>query len=157
MLAAKTILHADIIIAGPGPGNVGTDTPFGFSAVDQGIVLNGAASLGGTPVMCVRAGSSDTRARHNGLSHHSLTVLTRVVLAAVNIPVTANLDVSPLRAAFATTDLAHKIHPIDVTEQWQEYLRLYPLVKSMGRPPESEPLLFQCAIAAGAWSAQTLD
>ena len=157
MLAAKTILHADIIIAGPGPGNVGTDTPFGFSAVDQGIVLNGAASLGGTPVMCVRAGSSDARSRHNGLSHHSLTVLARVVLAAVNIPVAANLDVSPLRAAIATTHLAHKIHSMDVNAEWQDYLSLYPFVKSMGRPPETEALLFQCALAVGAWCAQTID
>ena len=45
LAAAKEAAHADIIVAGPGPGAVGTATPLGFSGLDQGLAINAAASL----------------------------------------------------------------------------------------------------------------
>ncbi len=155
LLAAKAILGAQFIIVGPGPGNVGTDTPYGFSAIDQGVALNAAASLGGTSVMCLRAGSEDARARHNGISHHSLTVLSRVLLAPANIPVPHNYEEDSLRTTLNSAIVAHRLIPVDVEHLWETYLQRHPNIKSMGRSPQQEPLLFKCALAAGAWSAST--
>src|SRR5258705_13111319 len=50
LAVARIVAKADIILACQGPGATGTGTPLGFSGIDQGIALNAAAGLGGTPV-----------------------------------------------------------------------------------------------------------
>ncbi|WP_043539267.1 DUF3866 family protein, partial [Actinomyces naeslundii] len=50
LLAARHVLHADAAIVIQGPGNLGTETPWGFSGVACGDAVNAIATLGGRPV-----------------------------------------------------------------------------------------------------------
>ena len=85
---AKEVVEADLIIVCQGPGNVGTETPLGFSGIEQGEAINAVASLGGNPILCPRISFADSRERHEGLSHHTLTVLKKIchVHATVALP-----------------------------------------------------------------------
>jgi hypothetical protein len=86
LLAARKVLQADIIIVSMGPGIVGTGTPWGFTGIEQGQILNAVHSLEGIPVAVPRISFADPRPRHRGISHHSLTVLERVCLVEAVVP-----------------------------------------------------------------------
>lgn len=87
LLAARHVLGAEVAVVIQGPGNLGTDTPWGFSGVACGEAVNAVAALGGRPVACLRISQADPRPRHRGISHHSLTAYGRVALAAAHIAV----------------------------------------------------------------------
>ena len=87
LLAARHVLGADLIVLIQGPGNLGTDTPWGFSGVACGDAINAIATLGGRPVACLRVSQADARARHRGVSHHSMTAYGRVALAGADVVV----------------------------------------------------------------------
>ena len=87
LLAARRVLGAQIVVVIQGPGNLGTDTPWGFSGVACGDAVNAVAALGGRPVACLRISQADARERHRGVSHHSLTAYGRVALAAADVVV----------------------------------------------------------------------
>ena len=87
LLAARHVLHADTAIVIQGPGNLGTETPWGFSGVACGDVVNAIAALGGRPVACLRISQADARPRHLGISHHSMTAYGRVALAGADVVV----------------------------------------------------------------------
>lgn len=82
LLAAHHLLNADVIITAMGPGVVGTGTIFGHTGIEQGQAVNAVASLQGEPIVCVRMSFADGRARHRGISHHTMTVLENVALAS---------------------------------------------------------------------------
>ena len=88
LLAAKKVLKADIIIVSMGPGIVGTGTRWGFTGIEQGEILNAVDTLQGIPVAVPRISFADKRMRHRGISHHTLTVLSRVcrVNAIITLP-----------------------------------------------------------------------
>ena len=87
LLAARHVLHADAAVVIQGPGNLGTETPWGFSGVACGDAINAIATLGGRPVACLRVSQADARARHRGVSHHSMTAYGRVALAGADVVV----------------------------------------------------------------------
>ena len=87
LLAARHVLRADAAVVTQGPGNLGTETPWGFSGVACGDAINAIATLGGHPVACLRVSQADARARHRGVSHHSMTAYGRVALAGADIVV----------------------------------------------------------------------
>ena len=87
LLAARHVLHADAAIVIQGPGNLGTETPWGFSGVACGDAVNAIATLGGRPVACLRVSQADARPRHLGISHHSMTAYGRVALAGADVVV----------------------------------------------------------------------
>ena len=87
LLAARHVLHADAAVVIQGPGNLGTETPWGFSGVACGDAINAIATLGGHPVACLRVSQADARARHRGVSHHSMTAYGRVALAGADVVV----------------------------------------------------------------------
>jgi len=66
------------VIAGIGPGHVGTGTVWGFSGLQQGEILNAASTLGTSGIGVPRISFTDRRRRHLGLSHHSQTSLGKV-------------------------------------------------------------------------------
>jgi hypothetical protein len=89
--AARIVGGADIAIVAMGPGLTGTATTLGFSGIEQGQVLDAANALNGRPVACLRVSFSDTRPRHRGISHHSVTALTiaaqtRATVAVPDLP-----------------------------------------------------------------------
>ena len=87
LLAARHVLGADLVVVSQGPGNLGTGTRWGFSGVAAGEAVNAVAALGGSPVASLRISDADPRARHRGISHHSLTSYGRVALARADVVV----------------------------------------------------------------------
>ncbi len=79
IIAAKHIAHCDIAIVTMGPGIVGTSTPYGFTGIEQGYILDIINDLGGIPIGIPRLSFADSRERHKGISHHSLTVFGKVM------------------------------------------------------------------------------
>lgn len=147
MAVARHRLRADVIVAGMGPGSVGTGTELGYSGLEVADLLNGAADVGGQPVIALRYSEADTRERHRGVSHHSRTALGLVRAAiVVPIPVGGNApEVLPARAEVVEVDPVGAVallssHDLHVT--------------SMGRNAGADPLFFSYAAAAGAFAAQ---
>jgi len=154
ILAAKEVVGAEVIVVADGPGNLGTDTKWGVSALSSGHALNAAETLGGRPVAALRVSFADSRERHRVVSHHSLTVLAEVcrVQASVAVPV---LDDEEQRRAVWETLRASKLeekHQL-VEVQGQPALDLLDergvLVESMGRTAADDPAFFLAAGAAG--------
>ncbi|CFX50597.1 Protein of unknown function DUF3866 [Syntrophomonas zehnderi OL-4] len=86
LLAARHVLKADVIIVSMGPGIVGTGTKWGFTGIEQGEVLNAVDTLLGAPIAVPRISFADARPRHQGISHHTITVLSRVCKVSVLVP-----------------------------------------------------------------------
>ncbi|MCW3055550.1 MAG: hypothetical protein JWN14_4720 [Chthonomonadales bacterium] len=161
LAAAKAVVHADIIVVGQGPGTVGTGTALGFSGIDQGLAINAAASLGGMPIAVARISFADTRRRHTGLSHHTLTVLTRIARAPALLPLPR---LSPdqnraLNAMLEESGLDENYDPITIdAEQALQALEARGLsVTTMGRSLHEERPFFLAAAAAGLLAAQLVE
>ena len=76
MTALTVAAECDVIVAGMGPGVVGTGTRLGFTAIEQGQLLDAATALGGRSIAVLRLSFDDERERHRGISHHTLTALS---------------------------------------------------------------------------------
>ena len=111
----------EVAVCAIGPGIVGTGTRFGHGGLAAAEAANAALSLGGVPVIAVRASGADERARHRGLSHH-----TEAVLALVRGEPTVGEDGAGWREACEGLPLSH-----------------------MGRGPDDDPEFFAAAYAAG--------
>jgi hypothetical protein len=154
LLAAKELLAAEVIVVADGPGNLGTDTTWGVSALASGHALMAAATLGGRPIPAVRVSFADQRGRHRGVSHHSLTILADVCKVDVHVPVPV-LDDDVRRAvvwdALRSRKLEEKHHLVEVDGQPAlEELRARDLdVRTMGRGIDDDPAFFLAAGAAG--------
>ncbi len=85
LVLARHVARADVVVAGLGPGVVGTGSALGTTAVEAATVLDSTAALGGRPILCARVSDADDRARHRGVSHHTRTVLD-LVRSAVEVP-----------------------------------------------------------------------
>jgi hypothetical protein len=157
LLAARLALDAEIVVVSQGPGNLGTGTRWGFSGVNAGEAINAAAVLGGRPVGTLRISGADSRARHRGVSHHSLTAYGRVALcqADIAVPDLAG-DGSPAMAALASAIAAgvrqlsrHRLIMVDLTGL-RTVLAASPIeLSSMGRGLEADPGYFLAGAAAG--------
>jgi hypothetical protein len=155
LLAARLALRADVVVVAQGPGNLGTDTRWGFSGVACGEAVNAAATLGGRAVAALRVSEADPRDRHRGVSHHSLTAYGRVALAP------ADLVVPELPGAFGdrvrreAEPLAgrHRLVTVPVGGL-REVLAGAPVrLSSMGRGLDDDPAYFLAAAAAGRHAA----
>lgn len=147
LAVAAGALAADVVVAGMGPGVVGTGSRLGFTGLDQATILDAASWLGGAPVMCLRASSGDARDRHQGVSHHSLTVLD-ATRSGVDVAVPQGLDriEGPARHTVVeveTPDVAAVLSDADLR------------ITTMGRGPDEDPLFFRVAAAAAVHAAAT--
>ena len=161
LAAAKSVDGADIIIVGQGPGNVGTGTPLGFSGIDQGLAINATASLGGIPIVVPRISFADPRARHQGLSHHTITVLTRIARAPALLPLPSlpQPQRKQLLALLEETGISELHEPIviDGRKGLAALLDCGISVTTMGRSIEEENSFFEAAAAAGLLAAQLIE
>lgn len=142
LIAARFVENADVILVGPGPGNAGTGTHYGFSGIEQAWNLDIAAALGGRTVCCLRASSADERERHRGLSHHSRTVLA--------LCSRRHVAVWPRGFGDAPEGLPAEVRIADGAPGLALLRERGVKVTSMGRTPEQDPLFFHAASAAGA-------
>ena len=156
LLAARHVLRADIAVVTQGPGNLGTGTPWGFSGVAAGEVVNAVAVLGGQAVGALRLSDADPRERHRGVSHHALTAFGRVAMAPADLVVPAGLE--PALARAVADDLAplggrHRIVTVQV-DGLDAALRGLPVALStMGRGLDEDHAYFLAAAAAGRHAA----
>ena len=156
-----------------GPSNLGTGTAWGFSGVAVGEAMNAAAVLGGIPVGSLRVSGSDLRERHVGISHHSLTALGKVALAAGQIvvpdfaPLLSPTDSSPFaQSVIGGTELGARIDAqvaelsasaprhtylsVEATPQLHEALMQVPVrLSTMGRGYGQDPAAFLAAAVTG--------
>jgi hypothetical protein len=156
LLAARHVLGADIAVVAQGPGNLGTGTAWGFSGTAAGEAVNAAAVLGGRPVGSLRISAADSRDRHRGVSHHSLTAYGRVALARADLVVPAGLP-EPLatEVAVALAPLADRHAIVEVKiDGLDAALRDLPVkLSTMGRDLDGDHAYFLSAAAAGRHAA----
>lgn len=166
LLAARLALDAELVVVTQGPGNLGTGTRWGFSGVNAGEAINAAAILGGRPVGTLRISAADSRERHRGISHHSLTAYGRVALCAADIAVPdLSDDSSPAMAELAEAVAAsaqqlssrHRLVTVNLSGL-RTVLAASPIrLSSMGRGLDDDPAYFLAAAAAGRHAAALLD
>ena len=158
LLAARHVLAADVVVVTQGPGNLGTGTRWGFSGVATGEAVNAVNVLGGRAVAALRISEVDERARHRGVSHHSLTALGQVALTAADIAVPMLGDEFGARVRSACDPLAGRHRLVDVPlDGLLDALRLAPVtLASMGRGLDEDPAYFLAAAAAGRHAASLL-
>lgn len=156
LLAARHVLGADIIIVAQGPGNLGTGTTWGYSGIAVGEAVNAIGVLGGRAVGSLRISDADPRARHRGVSHHSLTAYGRIALTPAELVVPTGL--APELAEVVATALAplaqrHRLVTVDA-EGLIEALERSPVrLSTMGRGLAEDTAYFLAAAAAGRHAA----
>jgi hypothetical protein len=158
LLAARELLEAEVIVVADGPGNLGTDTTWGVSALGSGHAMMAARTLKGRAVTALRVSFADPRERHRGVSHHSITILRDVCAVDVNVAVpvleeperTAVWDA--LRAA--KLEERHQLVEADGRPALAELERRGVTVRSMGRTVEDDPAFFLAAGAAGVMAGR---
>jgi Protein of unknown function (DUF3866) len=84
--AAAESLGWDAVIAGPGPGMLGSATLYGHGGMAALDTAHAALALGLETLVAPRLSAGDERERHRGLSHHTEAVL-RLLLGGVRVPV----------------------------------------------------------------------
>lgn len=144
--AAAGKLGWDAVIAGPGPGIIGSDTRLGHGGIAALDTAHASLALGLPTLISPRLSSSDPRERHTPVSHHTLTVL-ELLLGAVEIPVPTNEPV-PIAILATAAGWRHRLReaPVDLAG----YAATGLPTKTMGRSLEQDPLFFSAALAAGA-------
>lgn len=161
LLAARHVLNADIAIALPGPGTVGTGTRLGFSGTETAEMLHAVYTLQGCPIVIPRISMADKRVRHRGISHHTLTVLQELTLVRVHVPlpILGEKDARLLEAQLRSSEieLKHDVtwHAPATGEEWREAMARYGMaISSMGRGPDQDPACFAAIGAAvdSAWN-----
>ena len=167
LLAARHVLGADLVVLAQGPGNLGTDTPWGFSGVACGDAVNAVAVLGGRAIACLRVSQADARERHRGISHHSMTAYGRVALTAADIVVSGlpgalgeQID-AQARELCGPRPRGARHHRVDtgvdgLTEVLEEAQNATGIrLSTMGRGLHEDTAAFLAAAAAGRY-AETL-
>lgn len=147
LAVARHALDAEVVVASMGPGLVGTGSRLGHSGLEQAGLLDAATWLGGRPVMCTRASSGDARPRHQGISHHSATVLD-AVRSEVDVPLPPGL----------VLDLGgrHRPRTVEGPDAAGALAAAGLRVTTMGRGPEQDALFFAAASSAAAHAASLL-
>ena len=154
LLAGHHVVRGDVLVAGDGPGNTGTDTTWGATDIESAMSLNAAHILAGRPIAALRISFADIRDRHRGVSHHSLTALAHVALAPVHVAVPTMEDESLRRVVWEALRGAglHERHQL-VEATGQPALDLLAdhgiEPESMGRSVNDDPHFFMAAGAAG--------
>ncbi|HET9153696.1 MAG TPA: DUF3866 family protein, partial [Solirubrobacterales bacterium] len=140
--AAANVLDWDAILVGPGPGIIGSDTHYGHGGMTALDNAHAALSLGMPTLISPRLSSSDPRPRHQGLSHH-----TRTVLQLLLAPVEVAIPVGEPEVAAALGPFRHHLKQVAV--DLEGYAAAGLPDTTMGRSLEEDPLFFAAALAAG--------
>ncbi len=160
--AGAGALGWDAIVAGPGPGILGSASRYGHGGMAALESAHAALALELPTLLSPRLSSSDPRPRHRGLSHHTRAVLESL-LAPVRVPVPeAAVEGWPLLDAKTLDGGSHQaaldelialcsgrhdiaVRPIDLSG----YVASGLPAQTMGRGVEADPLFFAAPLAAG--------
>lgn len=136
-----TVKKPDILIISMGPGTTGTGTPFGYSGIGAAQWANITGSLGGQPVWVPRVSFAETRRRHYGISHHTLTTMERFTYAP-------SVLVLPTLTRSQTDTMESQLLPLrnkkkhsiiyenarGWLKEWKSWSETYPIpIRTMGR------------------------
>ncbi|BAH43352.1 conserved hypothetical protein [Brevibacillus brevis NBRC 100599] len=163
LLAARQVEHADIIICMLGPGVAGTGTSYGFSGIQLAEVIHAVSTLGGIPFFIPRISFGDQRARHYGVSHHTISIVNRFALcpALVTIPIFGDERDEVLSWQMKTIEVGEK--HIFIKGKVPDLSELASLEKgyglsfsTMGRNWQEDPAPFQTAWMAADFVGNSL-
>lgn len=143
--AAAERLGWDAVIAGPGPGMIGSATRLGHGGMSALDTLHAALALTLPTIVSPRLSASDPRDRHRGLSHHTRSVL-ELALGQVDVPYPAGEE-GVYEALIALSGPRHRLleEEVDV----EAYAASGLPTTTMGRSIEEDGLFFAAALAAG--------
>jgi uncharacterized protein DUF3866 len=132
----------DAVVCGPGPGILGSASALGHGGMAALDSAHAAAALGCPVVLCARMSDGDPRPRHQGLSHHTSTVLD-LLLVRVTVAFPAG-DAAGVAERHVVREL-----PVDL----DGYMASGLPARTMGR---EDPLFFRAALACGTALVDTL-
>ncbi len=160
LLAARYAVGADVAVVLMGPGVVGTGTVLGTTALEQASILDATAVLAGIPVAVPRISGADARERHQGISHHTLTVLGKLTHHSCCVPLPRGEKAEALglakQARAAGLEGHHQIRWFD-TDDALDLLRHTDLhFSTMGRGLDDDPIFFRGATAAALAGAELI-
>lgn len=156
LITAKEICKADCVLVAMGPGIAGTGTKYGFSGIDQATILDAVARLGGESYLIPRVSFGDKRERHNGLSHHSLTILTDIVNNPTKLIINGAYKpekLSRIKDQLEKNKLytKHEVLEYDYRDTKLDLDSNKMKVKSMGRTFDEDREFFEAASAVAAY------
>ena len=134
----------DAAIIGPGPGIQGSESRLGHGGMAALESAHAALALGCKPLIVPRMSSGDPRPRHQGLSHHTNTVL-ELLLKPVHVALPEHQELPGRhQGVSATVDLdGYRGSGLPAT--------------TMGRGIDQDELFFRAALAGGAVLAEEID
>lgn len=143
--AGANCLGWDAALVGPGPGIIGSETRLGHGGMAALDSAHAALALGLPTLLSPRLSEADPRERHQGVSHHTLTVL-ELLLGGVGVPVPeGNSEMATqLSEAASGRHQLHEAQP-DVAGYGSSDLP----ARTMGRSLEEDRLFFAAPLAAG--------
>ena len=159
LAAAFMVQKPDLILIAMGPGNVGTGTEFGTTALEAGQMINAVYSLEGNPILIPRISFQDMRNRHQGISHHVITVLNKIALVPCSLVLPKLQDINKhnhLDKQIKENKLTAKHKLIyESGAEGLDYLKKSGFsVTTMGRSFDEDREFFLTASAAGAFAAR---
>jgi hypothetical protein len=136
----------DAVLAGPGPGIIGSGTHLGHGGLAALDTAHAALSLQMPTLLSPRLSAGDLRERHRGLSHHTRTVL-ELLLAPLSVAAPRGEEelIASLRSACAER---HDLR-IGVGDLGGYRASGLP-AQTMGRGIDEDPAFFAAALAAGS-------
>ncbi len=130
----------EAVVCAPGPGIIGSGSKLGHGGMAALDAAHTALALGCPVVVAPRMSAGDERERHEGASHHTLTVLN-LLLAPVSVGV-------PVGSAGQIPSGCG--HLVSETEVDLDGYRASSLPSTtMGRSIDQDPIFFEAALAAG--------
>jgi uncharacterized protein DUF3866 len=145
----------DAAICGPGPGIVGSSSSLGHGGLVALDSAHVALALGCRTLLVARMSSGDGRARHRGISHHTVTVLELLLE-----PVTVALPEGMPSPVALDVERSARMSRHD----WRRAGVDLPAFQASGLPSDTmgrslpeDPLFFGAALAGGATLAQLAE
>lgn len=132
----------DAAIVGPGPGIIGSETHYGHGGLAALDSAHAALALGMRTLVSPRLSEGDPRPRHQGLSHHTRTVLD-LLLEGVEVPLPGGIGDWPV----GLLPDRHRASPQQV--DLDAYAASGLPTRVMGRGLEDDRLFFAAALASG--------
>lgn len=160
LAALKVAGGADVVVAAMGPGVVGTSSALGFTGMEQGQILDAATALEGRAIASLRVNFAESRPRHRGLSHHTVSALRiaareRCVVVVPELPEDRSRDVTAALENAGIPD-RHDIVTADGGSGVKVMRGRGVTPTSMGRSLDEIPELFLAGAAAGGFAASLL-
>jgi hypothetical protein len=133
---------ADVVLAGIGPGVIGTAAVYGHGGMSAALALNAAVALEGRPVLAPRISYADPRPRHRGFSHHTKAII-RSALGGCRVAIPAGTPEPDLSGLPDRHDYRRVERGAGGLEE-----RFGLTFRSMGRGYAEDPVFFDAAAAA---------